>query len=122
MSSAFILHMGVRRPIYLFLYFIAIAHLALPAKADVAACTEFYYPSNSRLLRVENKLARGRITSDTSAQDGIYGARFVTYEDGTQGVWKSHNFKAFDGTYHDSNAEMAAYKIDRYSGYKKTSE
>lgn len=91
----------------------------MPAKADVAACAEFYSPSSSRLLRVENKLARGRIISDTRAGEGFYGARFVTYEDGTQGVWKSHKFRASDGTYQDSNSEIAAYIIDRYLGPKR---
>jgi hypothetical protein len=56
-------------------------------------------------------LKDGEIVHSQEAGGGNFDAQFVTYADGTQGVWKPDDFLL-----HTANRETAAYDIDQYLG------
>jgi|GEM_PF-3012486 Phosphatidylinositol 3- and 4-kinase. len=65
-------------------------------------------------VKKAEKALNGKIVDAVKADKGSYGAHFVTYEDGTQAVWKPNDPKV-----NTANSEVAAYKIDSYLGTKK---
>ncbi|WP_413561160.1 hypothetical protein [Bdellovibrio sp. HCB209] len=62
---------------------------------------------------VESKLADGKIVSSRPVGTGAYGAHFVRYEDGFEGVWKP---KVQVDEIDTAKSEVAAYQIDKYLG------
>ncbi|WP_413294274.1 hypothetical protein ACLSU7_04065 [Bdellovibrio sp. HCB185ZH] len=64
-------------------------------------------------MAIEKKLAEGNIVSDKRVGQGVYGARFVRYEDGSEGVWKPRTTVDEIDT---AKSEVAAYNIDKYLG------
>jgi hypothetical protein len=67
---------------------------------------------------LEKQLVDGKIISSKKSKLGAFGAKFVKYEDGLEGVWKKsfQNQRAFNDT---GSAEVAAYQIDHYLGLNK---
>ncbi|MBO9665729.1 MAG: hypothetical protein J7501_02825 [Bdellovibrio sp.] len=64
---------------------------------------------------VEKQLAEGTIVSQKEVGRGAFGARYVKYSDGSEGVWKATMSK---GGLDTASSEVAAYKVDSYLGLK----
>lgn len=86
------------------------------ANALIYNCVDILVSIPVYNLPIERKLANGTIISVAPVGKGIFGAKYVEYQDGTQGVWK---MDGTDPNGHSSNSEIAAYKIDRYLGLNK---
>lgn len=85
--------------------------------AAVSTSSELRPGATASSVAMEKKLAEGKIVSDKRVGQGVYGARFVRYEDGSEGVWKP---RAQIDEIDTSKSEVAAYNIDKYLGLNNT--
>ncbi|UYL08417.1 phosphatidylinositol 4-kinase [Bdellovibrio sp. SKB1291214] len=84
---------------------------------STTASSELRPGATGSSVALEKKLAEGNIVSDKRVGQGVYGARFVRYEDGSEGVWKP---RAVMDEIDTSKSEVAAYNIDKYLGLNNT--
>ncbi|WP_413586842.1 hypothetical protein [Bdellovibrio sp. HCB274] len=70
-------------------------------------------PSN--LAPLEKQLSEGKIIASKPVGEGAFGAKFVKYDNGMEGVWKQTDNSWVADT---GKNEVAAYAVDKYLGLK----
>lgn len=99
------------------------------AAADLKLCSQLFQPSHQyspSQLSIDNnmtqhmlelKLSQGEILLPSEPVGiGKFGAHFVKYKDGIEGVWKANRKTTILET---ALSEVAAFRIDRYLGLNK---
>ncbi|MEK2690410.1 hypothetical protein [Bdellovibrio sp. GT3] len=71
--------------------------------------------TSSNMSALEKQLSEGTIISRKTVGEGTFGAQYVKYDNGMEGVWKATDNSWVSNT---ANNEVAAYQVDKYLGLK----
>ncbi|WP_413580812.1 hypothetical protein [Bdellovibrio sp. HCB288] len=84
---------------------------------SVASATSSKTPiqTSKNISPMEKQLTEGIIISRKPVGEGAFGAQFVKYDNGMEGVWKATDNSWVANT---ANNEVAAYQVDKYLGLK----